>query len=256
MAEEALKIADSQGLFKNSADGDFLGIDRAWERCFTYGEVTKAQWLAEIYLDVDLSSGESFSWQDGFRRVLVGAPLWIKTPEPQAIRLYAHADPTDLADTEPPAKRNRRRNTNKHHELVPVSDVMPSLAGREAGITIPSDIYASLKAGFVTGMATTIVEHMDHEDPRITILNPAFVRVFLWEWQRDRDLAMIMLADLLGDIRGCQEMSDGDESPVVLDEILRALPLYLPSDFPEYREIVTTARKDVRQYFGSDPNAR
>jgi hypothetical protein len=105
MAEEALKIADGQGIFKTG--GDFLGIDKAWERSFSYGEVAKTQWLAEIYLDVDLSGEESYLSQGGFRRVLVGAPLWIKTPEPQAIRLYAQTDLTDLADAKPSAKRRK-----------------------------------------------------------------------------------------------------------------------------------------------------
>jgi hypothetical protein len=256
MAEEALKIADGQGIFKNSASGDFLGIDRAWERSFTYGELAKAQWLAEIYLDVDLSSDESFLWQYGFRRVLVGAPLWIKTPEPQAIKLYAQTDLTKLVDPKPHAKRPRRLNANKHNELLSASDIILSPTANEVGLTVPFDVYGSLKAGFITGIATTIVDHMDDEDPRITILNPALARIFVWEWQRDRDLAMIMLADLLASIRGRQEMSDGGESPVLLDEVLRAIALYLPSDFSEYREVVMMARKEVRQYFGSDPNSK
>jgi hypothetical protein len=256
MAEEALKIADAQGIFKNSADGEFLGIDRAWERSFTYGEVAKAQWLAEIYIDVDVSSTQSLLSQSGFRRVLVGAPLWIKTPEPQAIKLYAQADLTELADAKPRAKRHRRRNAGAHHELLPVPDLALSPAEGEMGLIVPFDVYDSLKAGFATGVATTVVDHMGDKDPRITIVNPAFARVFVWEWRRDRDLAMIMLADLLASIRDRQEMSDKDEFPVLLDEVLRALALYLPSDFSEYREVVMMARKEVRQYFGSDPNAR
>lgn len=256
MAEEALKIADGQGIFKNSARGEFLGIDRAWERSFTYGEVAKAQWLAEIYLDVDLSSEESNLWQDGFRRVLVGAPLWVKTPEPQAIKLYSQTDLIGLADGKPRAQRRRRRNASQHQNLLSASDTISQPAASEAGMTVPFDIYDSLKAGFTTGVATTVVDHMNAEVPRITILNPAFVRVFLWEWQRDRDLAMIMLADLLASVRYRQEMGESDESPVLLDEVLRALALYLPSDFSEYREVVMMARKEVRQYFGADPNAK
>jgi hypothetical protein len=78
MALDALQIADGQGMYKGMPGGG-LGIDRPWERAFTYGDAQRAEWLAPIYLDVDLETdyGERV---DGFRRVLVGAPLWIRTP--------------------------------------------------------------------------------------------------------------------------------------------------------------------------------
>jgi hypothetical protein len=90
MALDALQIADGQGMYKGMPGGG-LGMDRPWERAFTYGDAQRAEWLAQIYLDVDLETdhGERV---DGFRRVLVGAPLWIRTPRPRAIRLYATCD--------------------------------------------------------------------------------------------------------------------------------------------------------------------
>jgi hypothetical protein len=93
MALDALQIAGEQGIYKGEVG---LGIDRPWERAFTYGDAQRAEWLAQIYLDVDLETdyGERVN---GFRRVLVGAPLWIRTPRPRAIRLYATCDDPYIA---------------------------------------------------------------------------------------------------------------------------------------------------------------
>src|SRR5437763_1464427 len=92
LAVEALKIADSQGLYGGfRGRHDALGLDRPWQRAFTYGDVSKAEWLAQIYLDIDLLETDN-GREDGFRRVLIGAPLWIRTPPPEAIRLYTTND--------------------------------------------------------------------------------------------------------------------------------------------------------------------
>lgn len=65
----------------------------------------------EIYLDMtseDLEAGfeagfdmESFSEAIPYRRVLIGAPLWIRTPGPRAVRLYAHCDDLDDPKEDP-----------------------------------------------------------------------------------------------------------------------------------------------------------
>ncbi len=102
MAIEALKVADGQGIYKAFQDIE-LGIYRPWQRSFTYGDVRRAEWLAQIYLDVELHTTE-----DGFRRVLVGAPLWIRTPKLRSVRLYATSeDPCVVADRKSQAKRGR-----------------------------------------------------------------------------------------------------------------------------------------------------
>jgi hypothetical protein len=95
MAIDALSIADGQGIYKGSSELG-LGVDRPWERAFTYGDAQRAEWLAQIYLDVDLEI-EYGERVDGFRRVLVGAPLWVRTPRPRAIRLYATSDDPCIA---------------------------------------------------------------------------------------------------------------------------------------------------------------
>lgn len=122
MAFAALQIARNQGTYKAARECTY-GLDRPWERSYTYGDAVEAQWLAQIYLDMtreeiyldlireDLEAGfeagfdiESFSEVMPYSRVLIGAPLWIRTPGPRTVRLYAHCD--DLEDpTEDPASR-------------------------------------------------------------------------------------------------------------------------------------------------------
>jgi hypothetical protein len=94
MASDALRIADGQGIFLPFEECD-LGTVKPWKRSFTYGDSNKAQWLAQIYLDVDLVAGGR-DREDGFRRILVGAPLWIRTPAPHPVRLYAETDDPEV----------------------------------------------------------------------------------------------------------------------------------------------------------------
>lgn len=97
LAVEALKIAGQQGF--DAYENRPFGFDRPWLREFTYGDLQNAaEWLAEIYLDVDLLDTDPTRLEParrwGFRRVLVGAPFWIRTPKPEAMRLYAKKRPT------------------------------------------------------------------------------------------------------------------------------------------------------------------
>jgi hypothetical protein len=55
IAIEALKIAGSQGMSGYNGDPPLKG----WRRAFTYGDIQDtAEWLADIYLDVDLLEGK------------------------------------------------------------------------------------------------------------------------------------------------------------------------------------------------------
>jgi hypothetical protein len=98
MARDALTTANGQGLCRDfTLASTTYGIDEPWQRAFTYGDVAKAEWLAQIYLDIDLLTTEA-GREDGFRRVLVGAPLWIRTPSLRAIRLYATSDDSGVVE--------------------------------------------------------------------------------------------------------------------------------------------------------------
>jgi hypothetical protein len=98
MAAAALQIAQSQGVYKAAWECSY-GMDRPWQRSYTYGDAREAHWLARIYLDMSREDFEAEGiniedWADGvpIRRVLIGAPLWIRTPDPRAVQLYAHCD--------------------------------------------------------------------------------------------------------------------------------------------------------------------
>lgn len=98
MAAAALQIAHSQGTYRPSWECTY-GMDRPWQRSYTYGDAREAQWLAQIYVDVTREDFEEegiditdYAHNIPVRRVLLGAPLWIRSPGPRAVRLYAFCD--------------------------------------------------------------------------------------------------------------------------------------------------------------------
>ncbi|RKT86348.1 hypothetical protein SAMN05421805_102244 [Saccharopolyspora antimicrobica] len=82
LAREAVKIACRQGETRpDRTDGYYRG--------FTYGETRDvAEWCAEIYWDVDLSETPCGP-EEGHSRVLIGAPLWVRTPSLRSVYLYS-----------------------------------------------------------------------------------------------------------------------------------------------------------------------
>lgn len=114
MCHAALQIARDQGTHKPSWECTY-GLDKPWERAYTYGDARQAQWLAQIYLDMareeiirdmaredfeaDGFDLDKFSEAVPYRRVLIGTPLWIRTPGPRAVTLYAGRD--DLGEDSP-----------------------------------------------------------------------------------------------------------------------------------------------------------
>jgi hypothetical protein len=90
---EALKIANSQGV---RGDANDPINRRPWRRAFTFGDIQEtAEWLAEVYCDIDLSN-EIAGPFDGYKRIIIGAPLWIMTPYLKSIRLYEEHIPAAL----------------------------------------------------------------------------------------------------------------------------------------------------------------
>ncbi|MFD4636970.1 hypothetical protein ACFWN2_06620 [Lentzea sp. NPDC058436] len=89
LAVEALKIAVEQGITGRWAEH----ADKPWTRGFTLGQARESEWFAEIYSDVVLDQERwSFRADDGISpevsRILVGAPLWLRTPGVQAATRY------------------------------------------------------------------------------------------------------------------------------------------------------------------------
>ena len=91
MALEALNIATSQGVYLAGIDCDY-GLSKPWKRAYTYGDAKKCEWLAQIFLDVTSGDGSEIRDEYGFRRVLIGAPLWIRTRRPRNVRIYSKSN--------------------------------------------------------------------------------------------------------------------------------------------------------------------
>jgi hypothetical protein len=75
LAVEALKIADSQGMNRDYEDHP----EEPWTRGYTFADADEAEWLIDVYWDVVLDKNR-WSPDDHGDRIVVGAPLWIRTP--------------------------------------------------------------------------------------------------------------------------------------------------------------------------------
>lgn len=279
MASEALKIADGQGLTGIFTDEyTSLGNDQPWLRGYTYGESKHSEWLAEIYLDVDLLKTVSGA-EDGFRRVLVGAPLWIRTRTVPGVELYATTEnpavlesrkvraqrqSMSMDETSPRYSRSRYvesatatfAEVEQHQEKAVEQD----LAAAGSSVTMPLPVYQALKTWFVMGAADDLVRCILDlpTDNRVLDLGDDFGRVFAWVWADDKVSAMMLLSDYLSTVR-CHELAEKIGLPITLDEVLRGLRRALPRGFSDYDQVVTKAQREMQTYFRTDfragPNA-
>ncbi|MFG1996080.1 hypothetical protein ACGFJ7_39505 [Actinoplanes sp. NPDC048988] len=77
IAREAINLLTHQG----------GGIGEGEKRGFTYGHIGEhGEWLMEAYLDVEID-------YPPYDRIVVGAPLWVRTASPQALVLYQDGPP-------------------------------------------------------------------------------------------------------------------------------------------------------------------
>lgn len=83
LAVEALKIAQDQGITGLQEEHK----DRGWTRGFTLSHADESEWFAEIYSDVVLDKTR-WNLDREVDRILIGAPLWVRTPTPQAVTRY------------------------------------------------------------------------------------------------------------------------------------------------------------------------
>jgi hypothetical protein len=84
LAREAVRVVLFQG-----DRGPYTDASRGYNRSFTYGETNRyAEWCAEIYEDVSLGDTGGGA-EEGYDRVLIGAPMWVRTPSPDNIQLYS-----------------------------------------------------------------------------------------------------------------------------------------------------------------------
>jgi hypothetical protein len=108
IAVEALKIATEQGAAQDSEDG------KPWTRGFTLSHADGSEWFAEIYADVELDKSR-WDLDKAVDRIIIGAPLWIRTPGAQSVTRYqglraqpkAYAPSLDDPPPHRPAKPQR-----------------------------------------------------------------------------------------------------------------------------------------------------
>ena len=86
LAFEALKIATGD---RDRSESD---SEEPWTRPWALGHADEAEWLAVVYSDVTLDperwhlDGTEF---EGTHRIIVGAPVWVRTATPQAVVRYS-----------------------------------------------------------------------------------------------------------------------------------------------------------------------
>ncbi|MGI5515739.1 hypothetical protein [Streptomyces sp. CA-106131] len=105
LAVDALKVALSQGIYRHTDDH----MGRPETRAFTVMGFDATEYVALIYKDVTLTPGR-WDFQNeqemiGTSRILIGAPLWLRTTRPNSIRTYFGSSRVELA----PATRQPTR---------------------------------------------------------------------------------------------------------------------------------------------------
>jgi hypothetical protein len=239
MAMEALHIAEAQrslGLVSGYADA--------------------AEWLAEIYLDVDLTcSPETGNKRWGsYRRILVGAPLWIRAANPGAIRLYA--------DHEPPPDWARPRGWPAKQPVTAFTAGQQATQGRHTParqVTLPAEVFDHLVSGFIRGTADDAlrmeINQQGEGHTALRHLGDPLGHVFAFILNSDPDRAMLFLADYLATIRAQHDRRRIPGPPPRLTDVLHALRLALPDHLQEsYPFVAAKARAEVRRYYGKDPD--
>jgi hypothetical protein len=93
LAVEALRIATEQGVTGTWDEHE----NKPWTRGFTLGNADESEWFAQIYSDVVLDK-DRWSFDRGYLsqdvdRILIGAPLWVRTPGPHAVTRYRDLRP-------------------------------------------------------------------------------------------------------------------------------------------------------------------
>lgn len=85
--DAGLAYAAAQIVFESGGDDRY-----PWRRGFTYGHLRDVgEWFMEVFLDISIAPEEvppQYHSLRRFRRIIVGAPLWIRTPTEKALRVY------------------------------------------------------------------------------------------------------------------------------------------------------------------------
>jgi hypothetical protein len=100
----AYQVASGQGLGRGGA--------YPWNRGYTFGDVNSSgEWLLEVYYDAhrnyfDLDDQWYFD-SGNYDRILIGRPLWVRTPIERNIRLYGRYSREERQSWSSPLRRQR-----------------------------------------------------------------------------------------------------------------------------------------------------
>lgn len=97
--------------------GEYSAADKGkpWRRGFTYGDIqARAEWFAQVFYDVDFRQCERRIPSD-YRRAIIGAPLWVRTPRLSDLRLYQDFS---LDELEASAIENEMPSSLRHSRLA------------------------------------------------------------------------------------------------------------------------------------------
>lgn len=124
------------------------------------------------------------------------------------------------------------------------------MAQRGPYLTLPTEVYATLRAGFVAYEASTLIGGILRDRPsqanRIQNLGDPFGKVFAWVWETDQDQAMMLLDEYLSYLRKWDPQAKLIQPRIERDEVLAGLRMALPNDFQAYQAVVNKAKRDVR----------
>lgn len=129
-----------------------------------------------------------------------------------------------------------------------------------ATVVVPQSVLDSLLAAAVAGAAGFVLSTLKHNgttgQPRLVHPGDGFGRIMAWLWSQDRDRAMLLLADYLGELRQHQYLAAQITPPITLTEVLEGLPLAWPSTpsaEKDCAELADYARVQVPRYHATTP---
>lgn len=118
---------------------------------------------------------------------------------------------------------------------------------------MPEDVYHSLAALAAPGNASKLLQMLQrdsHPDHRLVHPGDSFGRIVAWMWGRDRDQAVLFLADHLAELRQHQHLAAEIDPPISLEELLWGLRMAWPPDAEhDYDTVAAYVRDHVTGYY-------
>lgn len=121
-----------------------------------------------------------------------------------------------------------------------------------ATVDVPRDIHSRLLGSFAAHSADEIIRDGGRRGDVMIGDGPG--EVLAWLLQTDPDRSMLVLADLMAQLR--VHHSDAPDPQIRLADVLDALSFAFPTDFSDAdkKAFTTAARTRVSGFYGGDPD--